>query len=414
MRRSVFDLLLDHERDPSRLRAGWEEAFRNFAEAVRRHGSPQEAVPCVHVVGSKGKGSVATVLAALVEAAGRGGVGLYTSPHLVDVRERIRLSGRMIPRRDLERLARRVLRRTSGLSRFECLTLCAFLWYRERGAKFAVYEAGLGGRLDATNTVRPLGVLVTPIEREHEEVLGPGLARIAGEKLAVVKPGCFVLLARQRPEVLRMAERVCRRVGADLRVEGKDFGARLLGWCDRGMRFAWEDRVSGRRGVWETPMVSPVQLRNLAMALTALFRLFPDAEEGRVGRCLRRLVLPGRFEVLRRRPLRVFDVCHTPESFRSFVEAWRRFADPGQSTLVCCLLRDKAVGRILGMARREGFRRVLWLERAEPRAASVDGALVDGRISEEGFGELWREAGEAVALVGSFRLAPLVRRFSVR
>lgn len=412
--RSVLDQLVDHERNLSGLGGGWEEGFRRFRETVRLWGAPQEKVPCVHVVGSKGKGSVATLLAGLLEAVAGGDVGLYTSPHLVDVRERIRLSGRMIPPGDLERLARGVLARTSWLSWFECLTLCAFLWFRERKAAFAVYEAGLGGRLDATNVVRPRCVVLTPVEREHEDILGPGLLRIASEKLAVVKPGVPLVAARQRPDVLRLAERICRRQGSRLFVEGRDFVAKVLAWGEGGMKFELDDRLGGGRSVWETRLVAPVQARNLAIALFTLFRLFPEASRRQVARRLAGLVLPARFEVVRRRPLRVFDVCHTPGSFRAFAETWRRLEDPASSTLCCFFLGDKDVRRILRLARGAGFGRILWVEAGDARGAEVRPGWVDGRISAADLRVLWREGDGPVGVVGSFRLAPLLRGVSGR
>ena len=169
-------------------------------------GNPHHAVPAVHVAGTNGKGSVCAMLAEIL--GGRGfKVGLYTSPHLVRVEERIRVGGRMIPERDFCRLAGTVKRRIERLlasgeleahpTFFEVLTLIAFLYFRERGVDIAVLEVGMGGRFDATNVVTPLVSVLTSISRDHQEHLGRTVAEIAFEKAGIVKPGVPPSAARK-------------------------------------------------------------------------------------------------------------------------------------------------------------------------------------------------------------------------
>lgn len=403
---SVLDSLTNHERDLRGLVPDFERGFRRFASAVRASGSPQLNVAAGHVVGSKGKGSVAHILSSLIRTVLTGPVGLYTSPHLISIRERIRLDDASIPGRELERLARSVLRDAPGLSWFECLTLCAFRFFSDKKAAFAVYEAGLGGRLDATNVVKPRFVVLTPIEREHEDVLGPGLANIAREKLAVIKPGVPVFMFRQTRLVERMAEAVCRKNGCRLYKEGQDWYVRIVESSVDGIRFVFHDRLTGESRQVSSPMPSPVQARNIGLGIFLVGKMFPGFSWIRAESALASLTVPGRFQILSRSPLRVFDPCHTPSSFRRFIEAWKRLVPSPRSDLVIFLMKDKKTSAIIRLARKAGFRRIFWADLRHPRAG--DPIEIDPKmriLDRESFREFWLKVPRAVAAVGSFYLA---------
>ena len=176
-------------------------------------GDPHRAYPTVHVAGTNGKGSVCAMLAEILAASGLK-AGLYTSPHLVRVEERIRVGGRMIPARDFLRLAGTVKARIDRLlasgeleaqpTFFEVLTLIAFLHFREAGVDIAVIETGMGGRFDATNVVLPLVSVITSISRDHQEHLGGTLARIAFEKAGIIKPGVPVVCGAESKTAARV------------------------------------------------------------------------------------------------------------------------------------------------------------------------------------------------------------------
>lgn len=188
------------------------ERMRAFVE---RAGMPNFAV--LHVVGTNGKGSTATLLSELLTAHGLR-TGLYTSPHLADVRERVLVDGRRLPGEAWARHGAEALRLSEGLglTYFELLTAVALLAFRGEGAQAAVMEAGLGGRFDATNVVNPRMTVFTPMALDHMNVLGATLAEIAGDKAGAMRPGGLAVSAAQRPEAGEALVARAREVGCEL------------------------------------------------------------------------------------------------------------------------------------------------------------------------------------------------------
>jgi dihydrofolate synthase/folylpolyglutamate synthase len=293
---------------------------------LRVVGDPHEVMPSIHIGGTNGKGSVSTlVAAALAEAGWR--VGLYTSPHLVSFRERIRVDGVPISEPAMamwtERLRPLILERKATF--FEASTAIAFADFAARGAEIVVAEVGLGGRLDSTNVLRPLVSAVTKIERDHMKYLGDTLELIAGEKAGIAKPGVpFVIGERDRGlvEVLRREARksVARLDGAgraDVRVLPADYE-------------------------WPAPLglEGPHQRRNAAvaqgilMALPAPYRPPAAALE----RAFAATRLPGRLD---RRGKWLFDVAHNPDGIRALLRALETLRPPRPLHALVSILGDK-------------------------------------------------------------------------
>jgi dihydrofolate synthase/folylpolyglutamate synthase len=224
--------------------------LNRFRQLLSALSEPQRRVPAVHVAGTKGKGSVAAMVESVLRAAGLR-TGLFTSPHLLDIRERIRLSGRCVGRSSFARLTARVRRAAENygleITTFEALTAMAFLHFAERGADVQVLEVGLGGRLDTTNVVTPLIAVITPISFDHTAILGTTLDQIAREKAGIIKPGVPVVVAAQPPEALSVIEATAARRAAPLWLSGRDFG-----WSAPPARpdFASEARFRQRLQVW--------------------------------------------------------------------------------------------------------------------------------------------------------------------
>ena len=175
-------------------------------------GNPHRAYPCIHVAGTNGKGSVANMLAATLQASGYR-VGLFTSPHLVDFRERIRVNGKMIAKRTVSRFVERWL--DSNLpcepSFFELTTAMAFEYFKQQKVDFAVIEVGLGGRLDSSNIITPILSVITNISIDHTQFLGNTLAEIASEKAGIIKPNVSVVVGEaDKIEVREVFERTAR------------------------------------------------------------------------------------------------------------------------------------------------------------------------------------------------------------
>jgi dihydrofolate synthase/folylpolyglutamate synthase len=178
------------------------------------------ALPCfpvLHVVGTNGKGSTATILSELLRAHGLR-VGLYTSPHFLSVRERILVDGAMLPEEAWARLGHEALRLSEGLglTYFELLTAVGVLAFADAGCDVAVMEAGLGGRFDATNVLGPALTVFTPIGLDHMDVLGSTLAKIAADKAGAMRPGGLAISAHQEPEALLVLQAAAREAGAEL------------------------------------------------------------------------------------------------------------------------------------------------------------------------------------------------------
>ncbi len=308
---------------------GMKLGLENISQFLESIGSPQHTYPTIHLAGTNGKGSTAAMIASVLHEAGYK-TGLFTSPHLVSLRERIRVDGRMIPGRSVtafvDRYRRELDRRK--LSFFEVITAMALYYFERAGVDLAVIETGLGGRLDATNVLTPLLTITTDISRDHVEILGSSLRKIATEKAGIIKPSVphlIGLLPREAEQVMRQR---CRSVGAPLhRLTKSDFLVDLSkGWLD----FTW----NGCRLEKVAPALNgPHQLSNAALALKALAIL--DTDSLKVSRSamragLRAVDWPGRFQIVRRRgrPTVILDVCHNASGVAAFVGAFKiRFPD---------------------------------------------------------------------------------------
>jgi len=182
-------------------------------------GNPQHRLRFIHVAGTNGKGSTCAMLESIYRAAGQR-TGLFTSPHLVSFRERIQVNRELIPEADLARITAdlRVKNQGEAITLFEFTTVLALVWFAEQGCDLVIWETGLGGRLDATNIVTPLASVITNIAFDHEQWLGDTLAKIAGEKAGIIKPGVPVVTAAEAPEARAVIAATAGKMGAPLTV----------------------------------------------------------------------------------------------------------------------------------------------------------------------------------------------------
>jgi dihydrofolate synthase/folylpolyglutamate synthase len=290
-------------------------------------GAPQEGKRIVHVAGSKGKGSTARMAAAILREA-RAPVGLYTSPHLERLTERVEVDGVEVPGDELARAAEALLphlHATVGTlafpTFFEVLTGAALVAFHRRGVETLVLEVGLGGRLDATNACRATTCVVTAIEREHTDLLGDTVERIAAEKAGIFDPGVPAVVGVPRDDPAgRVIAQAAQRLGAPLHVLGEDV---TIEDATTGPGPVTRLRAGGPLGrapvAIEMPVAGLHQARNaaLAAAVAALWDVPADA----VRRGLSRVTLPARLERVARAPAVVVDSCHTPGSARAAREA---------------------------------------------------------------------------------------------
>lgn len=296
-------------------------------------GNPQKDVRFVHVAGSKGKGSVCEMLASCLRESGCA-TGLYTSPHLVDLRERIRINREMISEADFARLLGRVataaesIRATHGeATYFELTTALAFVYFHEMAVDIAVVEVGLGGRLDSTNVITPEVCGIASIQLEHTQLLGDTIEKIAREKAGIFKPGVPAITVPQKPEVIAAFREAAAAAGSPLSVlkEDIDFSYRVEAGPGRGphVRISLTTPQSSYEHL-PVPLPGEHQAFNCGLVLAILDRLktrgFPVGErEVAIG--LERTAAQGRMEIICRSPRIMIDGAHNPESVQALVRA---------------------------------------------------------------------------------------------
>jgi dihydrofolate synthase/folylpolyglutamate synthase len=338
-------------------------------------GHPENRFPTVLIAGTNGKGSTAATLASILQASGLK-TGLYTSPHLVRINERIRLDGKAIDDDDFALLHDVVDRTAERLvgegdlpwhpSFFEMLTAMGLEYFARCRPDMVVLEVGMGGRLDATNVVEPRLSIITDIALDHQKYLGETVAEIAREKAGIIRPGGVVVTLPQLPEANDVIGNTILDVGARA-VNAVPYvpplspgsGEYLSGqWPEsgrRGQRYPLE--VRGETILVESPLVGRHQLRNVALAIAAaeelhnqgMVQITPET----IARGIRETQWPGRFQVVPAagdNPEYVLDVAHNPAgawALRSTISA--AYADPGNGreiTMVFGVMRDKAVREI--------------------------------------------------------------------
>jgi dihydrofolate synthase / folylpolyglutamate synthase len=301
---------------------------------VKALGNPERRYPILHVAGTKGKGSVSAMCASALEAAGYR-VGLYTSPHLTDFAERMRINGRPIPHQDLVAIVEETKSKIESipeLTTFEIATALAFYYFHLQGVEAAVIEVGLGGRLDPTNVAVPIVSVITSISYDHTMILGDTLAQIAGEKAGIIKPGVPVVVAPQKDEALKVIERTAEQENAPLIQVGRDYlfaplsrsleNQTLLVWSADEQSLLDTYIESGGEHEWEPtrltiPLLGYHQVENAATSYAALRTardqgLQVSEEEIRTG--FRSASWPGRFELIQRHPPVIIDSAHNRDS----------------------------------------------------------------------------------------------------
>jgi dihydrofolate synthase/folylpolyglutamate synthase len=334
--------------------ARWD--LRRMHSLLARLDGPHLGRRTVHVAGSKGKGSVASMIASVLQAAG-GSTGLYTSPHLHRFVERIAVDGEPISPDDFARLLGELAPcietedadgAYGAVSTFEALTALAFLYFRERAVRWQVLEVGLGGRLDATSVLEEKDVcVITPIGLEHTAVLGDTVAQIAEEKAAIITSGTTVVMAPQRESAAEVIRRVSAERGATLIEVARACALSRTAHSPDGQDFT----LRTGRGTYKLrlPLLGRHQLDNAATAVLALEALAPDAVEigeATVRQGLAGVRWPARIEVLRRRPLVVVDGAHDRDSARRLAQTVREELGRSNALLLVGCSGDKDVGAL--------------------------------------------------------------------
>ncbi|MEX1009704.1 MAG: folylpolyglutamate synthase/dihydrofolate synthase family protein [Chthoniobacterales bacterium] len=291
-------------------------------------GDPQQKLKFLHIAGTNGKGSTGAMIDAMLRASGRR-TALYTSPHLVDFRERLRLDGAMIPEAAAAEGLTLLREVSSGWESaptfFEIATVLAAWWFDREGAEFVVWETGMGGRLDATNAVIPLVSVITPIGMDHHKWLGETLAEIAAEKAGIIKSGIPAVTAPQREEARAVIEAKARAVGSSL-----TFVDAPMADCPVAL--------PGEHQRW-----------NAALAVAALAASGLHIDKAAQERGLAQVEWLARFQ--RRGENLVIDGAHNIPAMEALVSTWRATFGAIRAHLIFGVLRDKDAAELLCLLR---------------------------------------------------------------
>jgi dihydrofolate synthase/folylpolyglutamate synthase len=398
---------------------GMKFGLDNITKLLSGVGNPQKTFRAVHVGGTNGKGSTAAMIESILRTSGVR-TGLFTSPHIVNFTERIRVDGEEIGEEDVIALAeevRQVAERMAEFSPtfFEVVTAMAFLHFERRGVGWAVIEVGLGGRLDATNVLVPEAAVITTIGYDHCEFLGKTLKEIAGEKAGIIKNGVPVVSAEQRTEAAEVIEKKAAEKRCRLFRYEEEFTAQLLARSPMDLCFHYTG--AGDYKDIQLPLAGVHQMGNAAMAIKTIEVLsekYPELQCD-IGKGLAAVRWPGRLEMARNDPPILIDGAHNPHAALALSHYLQEvLANRYQRIiLVAGIMADKDISGILDPLLALASE-VIFASPAYGRAAQADvltaraaaggyssraaGSVAEALLVAEG---LWRP-GDLIVVTGSF------------
>jgi dihydrofolate synthase / folylpolyglutamate synthase len=357
-------------------RFGMKLGLGPMSDLARVLGNPQQNLRFIHLAGTNGKGSTAAFCESCLRAAGHR-VGLYTSPHLVSVRERIQIDRNLISEADFAEGMAAVKWAVEEIGNhegtyFELMTALALWYFAREKVDWVVWETGLGGRLDATNIVRPEVCIITNIGLDHQQYLGESLQDIAAEKAGIIKYQVPVISAVEIGEATDVIRERAKVESCTLTLVQRDMEVKALGL--RGSKQMAE--IDGHE--FALGLIGPHQVSNAACAVEAMRQL--KISETAIARGLASTVWPGRFEILSEKPLIVLDGAHNPAGTAMLVETWRAFLaarfgwsaheTDGRARLVFASVADKDISEmtqlLLPLAREVSLVRLANERGAEP------------------------------------------------
>ena len=323
-------------------------------------GNPHQNLKAIHIAGSNGKGSVAAFVAKIFQKAGYR-VGLYTSPHLLDFSERIRIQGEPISYDEVIKLTRLIRTKqyevekedgTNGdptsvtcMTFFEFTTLLAFLFFLKKKVDLAVVEVGMGGRLDATNVLNPLVSVITNISKEHQQYLGKTLAEIAGEKAGIIKKNGILLTAVTQPQIFAKIRSQCQQMGSTLYRLGKHIGVQEK----NGGMFDYQGLFTNYKKL-KISVLGKYQINNAALAVGVteiLKNQGYQVTENVIREGLLKMKWPGRLEIVNQNPIILLDGAHNLDAIEKLTKELQETFSYRKLFLVMGIMKDKSIKPIL-------------------------------------------------------------------
>ncbi|MEC7641766.1 MAG: folylpolyglutamate synthase/dihydrofolate synthase family protein, partial [Nitrospinota bacterium] len=338
----------------SLIRSGIKLGLENTAHLLRHFGDPQLAVSTIHIAGTNGKGSTAAFTESILRASGHR-VGLYTSPHLVDFRERIQVNRVPIAEDEFASLVGRVKQAADSknipVTFFEFGTVLAFLYFSEKKLDWNVIEVGLGGRLDATNFCQAPISILTSISKDHENYLGHDLEKITFEKASIIKEGGTVFADIPNEVVSKVISRVAQERHATLKRLRKDFNAERASFNSQTQLIHFRGQQREWRNL-KLPLIGQHQVSNAALAVAACLQLNSEQisiSEEHVRQGLQSTIWSGRLETVAQDPTIVLDCAHNPDGVKSLTTSLKEYFQFEQCLLVVGMMKDKSVEEMLDL-----------------------------------------------------------------
>lgn len=326
----------------------------NTSALLGHFGNPHHKVPAIHIAGTNGKGSTAAFVESILRAAGFR-TGLYTSPHLLDFRERIQIDRQPIARDAMVSLITRVRQAAEQLeidvTYFEFSTVMAFLYFSEQEVDWNIIEVGLGGRLDSTNLCQAKVCIITSLSRDHEDQLGSDLKHIAFEKAAIIKHPTTVVSGVKDKTLVEVIQKQAQKNKAQLVSIERDFQVTVKSCPEDILEFDYASENSSFEGL-KISLLGPHQAENASLAVAAcgaLPMLASRIPEKIIRSGLASARWPGRLEVISRSPVVVLDCAHNPAGFRALAEALKSHFPKKRCILVLGIMKDKQVSEITGI-----------------------------------------------------------------
>ncbi|GAB4539298.1 MAG: folylpolyglutamate synthase/dihydrofolate synthase family protein [Anaerolineales bacterium] len=333
-------------------------------------GNPQNEYPIIHVAGTKGKGSTSALCASALKAAGYK-TGLYTSPHLLDYAERIQIDGQPILHGELVQLVEEIkphVARVEKLTTFEITTALAFMAFAKHGVTAAVFEVGLGGRLDATNIVTPKVSVITSLSYDHTAVLGNTLALIAGEKAGIIKEGAPVISSPQKDEALQVLERIAKARNAPLTLVGRDLQFELVESSLAGQTFNLQP---SNLATFTIPLLGRHQIQNAAAAYAALKSSGIPMTDEQIKLGFANVQWRARFEIAQTDPTVIFDSAHNQDSFAKLRQTLDEYFPDKKIYLLFGASEDKHIAAMFAEMKSK-IQKLIITRADHPRALEVE------------------------------------------
>lgn len=348
-----LDSLIDYEK---KVNLAYNQRLFNLEKTrliLDKLGNPHLFLKTIHIAGTKGKGSTAAILTSILNTAGYK-VGLYTSPHLISPRERIRIGTHLIKEEEFSCYLAQVKSAIENIQYdkeplnptfFEVYTVLAFTYFYQKKVDIAVIEVGLGGRLDATNVIWPLIGIITPISIDHTQQLGSEITLIAREKAGIIKSNSKIIISRQEKEIIPLLKKICQDKKVKYYQVGKDIKFKLTQATSTYQKFQVEGLLQ-KYPTFFLPLAGENQLWNATTAVGATeilqefgFRITPgDIEQG-----LKKVNWPGRMQIISSKPIILIDCAHNASSALFLAKFLRRFYSGRNLVLIIGVLKNKDI-----------------------------------------------------------------------